>query len=102
MSRIIVPDPITVLTGDSAWARFERELFILATRKTLESRYGTKPLHFELKEGELVPGDGRESDDRVSYLLCNDQIAGCVFETRTTGNMVRYTFMSRLEEFKLE
>lgn len=95
------PIPISVsifLDADEA-LKFRKTIddFLNNARRYIESvQDKSRPHEFEIKSGE-IRYPGRDSNDRLTYLLYDDEhvVAG-VTETRTRFNNLRYTFFRNL------
>ena len=77
--------------------------FFKNTKECIESIHDkSRPHKFEIKSGEIKYNVSKDSNDRLTYMLCDDRyVVVGVLETRTPINNVMYTFfrdLSFLEE----
>lgn len=68
--------------------------FFLETKNYLENKFGKSP-HYEIKSKNM-----ENSDNRLTYLLYEDNLVAGVFERRIEFNNLEYIFFRDLSEVK--
>jgi len=89
-----IPSPIMVTTGDQDKVQETIDSFFLETARYLKQN---NLIGCEIKSGEIAYNPRQVTDDRITYLLYQDQVVAGVLETRTEFNHVCYTFFRNLE-----
>ena len=89
---VVVPDPITVNTGEQENVQERIDRFFGDVRAEVRDSYLLNDRLFEIRSRELVNEGGQIVDDKVTELRYKDLVLAGVFEYRSDLNNVNYIF----------
>lgn len=95
VQELKTPERIRILLEHTGEVQPKIDDFFVETKNYLESKYGKSPF-FEIRSENF-----EKSDNRLTYLIYNDNIVAGVVERRTEFNNAEFSFFrdfSRLEK----
>jgi len=88
----LIPRTIVVNTGEQKDVARTIDNFFIDTKKDIERFYEVKKSDWKIQSGNISYNSNQITDDRITYLLCQDVMLAGVFERRTEFNRIEYSF----------